>query len=294
MIENAEQLQSLRQRLSHHLVAGLIYNTPIEEANEIVRGLTEISIRNPNFKVVLINDSLVLDINVLDQVISPLIVLRHPIFEEYTGSATNVVINHRADGLTIDEELTEKNIRKALRSGKLDFIDVMNVELFSSFEKSIVAIITTHPSVDDLSRPGNIDFFKLMAKFLYQGGAQKFSEFDYAIINGLEILDVAHDFQLDTLAVHPDQKFFLAILKDIETGYLYNGPIIKESEGFPDVKSADTISQFIRDFRDKKLSVYLKTENRDPTPVFKDNILQVYGSNFITLVKDRKWAPAGE
>lgn len=129
---------------------------------------------------------------------------------------------------------------------------------------------------------------------MYQGGLSKFSEYDFAIINGLEIVDVAHDFQLDTLPILQDQKFFLAILKDIDTGYLYNGPIIKESEAFPDVMTADTITQFVRDFRDRKLQPYLRTESRDSTPVVKDGILQIYGSNFISIVKDRKWAPAEE
>ena len=72
--------------------------------------------------------------------------------------------------MTIDEAQTEKNLRHALRS-RLDFLDVMNVELFSSFERSIVAILTNHPSVDDLSK--NVPFYKALAKFLYEGGLSK-------------------------------------------------------------------------------------------------------------------------
>lgn len=294
MISSPEELQALRQRVSHHLIVGLLYNRPTEEAGEIMRGLTEISIRNPNIKLVLVNSSHVIPYAALDYIVSPLIVLRHPIFEQYTGIVTNIVIHHRNDGIVIDDEKTENNIRKALRSGKIDYIDVTNVELFSSFERSIVALITTHPSVDDLSRPSNIEFFQLIAKFLYQGGLSKFSEYDFAIINGLEIRDVANDFQLDNLPIMEGQKFFLAILKDIDTGYLYNGPIIKESEAFPDVQTADTITQFVRDFKDRKLQPYLRTESRDSIPVTKDGILQVYGSNFISIVKDRKWAPEEE
>jgi hypothetical protein len=37
----------------------------------------------------------------------------------------------------------------------------------------------------------------------------------------------------------------------------------------------------------------LKTETRDPTPVIKDSILRVYGSNFISLVKERKFTKPG-
>ena len=63
--------------------------------------------------------------------------------------------------------MTEKNLRKTLAS-KLDFIDAANVELYSTFERSIVAIVTNHPSVDDLSK--NMPFYKALAKFLYEGG----------------------------------------------------------------------------------------------------------------------------
>jgi hypothetical protein len=151
------------------------------------------------------------------------VVIRHPIFAEYVGLFENVVINHKDDGLTIDEERTERNLRQALRSSRLDFIDAMNVELYSSFDRKIVALVTNHPSVDDLSR--NVPFYKALAKFLYEGGLTKHSEYDYAIINALEIKDVAHDFQLDTF--YPDRNFWLVILKDVDTGYLYEDIIIR-------------------------------------------------------------------
>lgn len=129
---------------------------------------------------------------VLDNAITPLIILRHPIFEDIIGSTVNVIITYKEDGETVDEEATELSLRKALRSGQLDFIDVMNVELYSDFQRPIVAIVTNHASVDDLSKNG--PFFKVLAKFLYEGGLKKHHEFDYAIINALEIKDVAHDF----------------------------------------------------------------------------------------------------
>ena len=42
------------------------------------------------------------------------------------------------------------------------------------------------------------------------------------------------------------------------------------------------------------MHAYLKTEKQDATPFFEGNILRVYGSNFISLVKERKYAPAEE
>jgi thiol-disulfide isomerase/thioredoxin len=38
----------------------------------------------------------------------------------------------------------------------------------------------------------------------------------------------------------------------------------------------------------------LKTEKLDPTPFFAGNILHVYGSNFISLVKERNYASPDE
>jgi hypothetical protein len=176
-------------------------------------------------------------------------VIRHPIFSDYVGLFENVVINHKDDGLTIDEERTERNLRQALRSSKLDFIDAMNVELYSTFDRSIIAIVTNHPSVDDLSK--NLPFYKALAKFLHEGGLSKHPEYDFAIVNALEIKDVAHDFQLNTF--HTDRNFFLVILKDIDTGYLYEDIIIRESEEMALVQTADTIKAYIEEYKSRKL-----------------------------------------
>lgn len=179
----------------------------------------------------------------------------------------------------------------ALRN-KIDFIDATNVELYADFQRPIVALVTNHPSVDDLSR--NQDFFKLLASFLNQGGLKKFAadQFDYAIINALEVKDIAYDFQLSTF--HPDRNFFLVILKDMDTGYLLDEPIIKEKEDQPNVMTADTIQQFVSQYKKGQLQVYLRTETLDHAPVIKEGVLQVYGSNFVTLVKERRYAPAEE
>ena len=168
-----------------------------------------------------------------------------------------------------------------MRSGKIDYLDVMNVELFSSFERPIVGIVSTHASIDDLSK--NIPFYKVLAKFLYDGGVSKHPDFDYAIINGLEITDVANDFQLSTF--YPNREFFLVILKDIDTGYI----IIRENQDMPKVQTADSIDKFIQQYSQNELKIYLKTETKDTKLVYSDGVLQVYGSNFISIVKERKF-----
>lgn len=78
--------------------------------------------------------------------------------------------------------MTVKNINQLIKSHHLDFIDNMNVDLYTDFERPIVTIFTNHASVEDLSK--NQDFYKLIARFLYEGGASKHPEFQFAIING--------------------------------------------------------------------------------------------------------------
>ena len=86
----------------------------------------------------------------------------------------------------------------------------------------------------------------------------------------------------------------MAVLANKNVGYLYDGPIIKEAKKLTsEVESSEVVYKFIQDFRDNKLQAYLKSETSDPTPVIRDSILRIYGSNFISLVKERKYAPQG-
>ena len=57
---------------------------------------------------------------------------------------------------------------------------------------------------------------------------------------------------------------------------------------------AEIVETFISDYKANKLHAYLKTEKAETEPFFEGNILRVYGSNFISLVKERKYAPAEE
>jgi len=86
----------------------------------------------------------------------------------------------------------------------------------------------------------------------------------------------------------------LGLLEDAETGYLHDGIIIRENEKMPMVMTADTIDHFLGDFKAGKIKVYLKTETSNPELVLKDGILQVYGSNFVSIVKERKFSATEE
>lgn len=161
----------------------------------------------------------------------------------------------------------------------------MNVEFYSSFERPIVAIVTTHASVDDLSK--NIPFYRTLARFLYEGGLKKYPQFDFAIINALEVTDIQTDFQLETF--YQGRQFFLVILKDTDSGYLYEPPIIREHETMDKVMTADTIDSYLTQYKNEQLRIYLKTETQNTKPFYKKGILQVYGSNFIQIVKERSY-----
>lgn len=106
----------------------------------------------------------------------------------------------------------------------VDYLDLENINLYSRFEKPIVGIVSTHPTIHTIEK--NYPFYKVMLKMLYQGGFEKNPEYEYAIINGLEIYDVVHDLQLDD----NDRHFHLVILEDEETGYRYDGVVIRENE----------------------------------------------------------------
>ncbi len=99
---------------------------------------------------------------------SSIIVYHHPIFEPVLGPFVDVVINHREDGLTIDEEATYSNIKDMFKASRLDFLDTWNYDFYNSFEKPIVALFTNHPSVEDLG--GNKEFYSQLARILYKGG----------------------------------------------------------------------------------------------------------------------------
>lgn len=268
VISSVDRLNTLRKQVPHHLVVGLTYAKSDEDVEEITRVLTLIQQRNPNIKVILVNEFKILPDSVIYGAASPVIVLRQPIFEEFIGMHEDVVVFYK-DGSRIDDIETEKQMKKTLRNSRIDFIDNMNINLYDNFERSIVSIVTTHPSADDISR--NQAFYKALAKFLYDGGLLKHPEYDYAIINANQITSLEHDFQLSMN--YPGRNFFLAILKDQDTGYIYEDVIIRENESMEKVMTADTIDKYLKDYRENKLNVYLRSEKRETELTYEGRIL---------------------
>jgi hypothetical protein len=110
-ISTAERLNQLRNQLSHHLVAGLLFDRAPMVVAQVERALYDMQLKNPLIKFVLIEDSSVMPIDTVMNAVSPLILVRHPIFEPHLGYYENVIISYREDGTSIDDDLTVKNIK---------------------------------------------------------------------------------------------------------------------------------------------------------------------------------------
>ena len=73
----------------------------------------------------------------------------------------------------------------------------------------------------------NLKTYQALAKFLFEAGVSKYPEYNFAIINAIDLKNLALDFQLEQY--HADRKFFLAILDNNQVGYLYDGALISEN-----------------------------------------------------------------
>ena len=63
---------------------------------------------------------------------------------------------------------------------------------------------------------------------MFESGVNHFHEYNFAIINALEVKEVSSNFQLEEH--HADRNFFFAVLSNKNVGYLYDGAIVKEGK----------------------------------------------------------------
>jgi len=157
LIKTSDRLNKLRSQINHHLVVGILFDKAPSEVSELVSAFGVMQNKHPNIRFALVEDPTVLPEEVAYQAVSSIILYRHPIFEKLLGAFENVVINHREDGVTIDDEATVANIKKLCKAPRLDFIDQWNVDYYFDFERPIVAIFTNHQSVEDLEK--NQEFY---------------------------------------------------------------------------------------------------------------------------------------
>jgi hypothetical protein len=207
-VTTKERLEQLRGQVAHHLIVGLLFDKAPMVTAEVERSLFDMQLNNPLLKFVIVEDSSVVPEAVV-HAISPIVLIRHPIFEAHLGYYDNVIITYREDGTSIDDELTVQNINKLFVKGRFNFIDGMNGWKITegNFEKPIVSIIVNHVSINEIGK--NIQLYKNLAKLIFDSGVNKFTEYEFAIINALEVKEVSSNFQLEQF--HPNRNFFLAI-----------------------------------------------------------------------------------
>ena len=152
LVTSAARFNKLRSQINHHLVVGILFDKAPSEVTELVRALGDMQNKYPHIRFALVEDPKVLPEEVAYQAVSSIILYRHPIFESLLGAFENVVINHREDGVTIDEVATVDNIKKLCKAPRLDFIDQWNKDYYFDFERPIVAIFANHQSVGDLEK----------------------------------------------------------------------------------------------------------------------------------------------
>ncbi len=58
---------------------------------------------------------------------------------------------------------TYDEIKSALKS-KIDYLDLENIYLYTSFSKPIVAIVSTHPTIGNIEK--NYEFYQVVVKFI--------------------------------------------------------------------------------------------------------------------------------
>jgi hypothetical protein len=66
-------------------------------------------------------------------------------------------------------EQANSDLKRSLKHS-VDILDLENVHLYTTFEKPLVAVVTTHPSINDVGR--NLDFYRLIVKALVRGGLE--------------------------------------------------------------------------------------------------------------------------
>lgn len=108
-VTTSERLEQLRVQVAHHLIVGLLFDKAPMVTAEVERSLFDMQLMNPLLKFVIVEDSSVVP-EELVYAISPIVLIRHPIFEAHLGYYENVIISYREDGTSIDDELTIKNI----------------------------------------------------------------------------------------------------------------------------------------------------------------------------------------
>eukprot|EP00347_Sterkiella_histriomuscorum_P000738 403374694 len=274
-ITSRERFVELRNQIDHHFVLGVLHRPQYRDQTlEMIRMLQDL---NTHIKFAFIEDLSFVPDKFSALIHSEIVIIRCPLLDEYQF-VVEVKVTH-------DVEETNRNVRNALKSN-VDYLDLENINLYTGFEKPIVAIVSTHQTIHNIEK--NYPFYKVILKFLSQGGYEQNPNYEYAILNGLEIQDVVLELQLE----ESERSFNLIILEDEDTGYRYDGVVIRENESQPQVKPAQVINDFVTQYKKGQLKQFLKSETKETELVYEPSgILKLYGSNFIDVVHTKLEKP---
>lgn len=189
-ISTKERFDQLRKQVSHHLIVALLFEKAPMVVAEVERSFYDMQLKSPLLKFVIVEDASVIPEQMAMTAVSPIVLVRHPIFENHLGYFENVIIAYHEDGRSIDHALTVQSINDIFTRSPFKFIDGMNGQKIykGEIEKPLVSIIVNHVSVDEVGK--NLELYQNFASILFESGVNQFPEYEFAIINALEVKEV--------------------------------------------------------------------------------------------------------
>ncbi|CDW80840.1 protein disulfide-isomerase a4 [Stylonychia lemnae] len=264
LIVTPERFDELRREQDHNFVMAISDNPQLKD--QMMLSLVHLQNQNQHVKFTYIEDSAILPEKYQKLITQKMVVIRNAMIDDFE------LLENVEPGNDMTE--LEYNLLRALKS-RINYLDLDNIHLYATFERPIVGIVSIHPTIHNLDK--NAQFYKVLARFLNQGGLKLHPEFDYVILNGFDIKGVTHDLQLD----ESERGFHLIILEDAETGFRFEGNIMREKENQQVLQTADIINNFISMYKSKQLNQYFRSENKNDQAEYDEKgILKLTGHNF--------------
>jgi hypothetical protein len=105
-ISTKERFDQLRKQVSHHLIVALLFEKAPMVVAEVERSFYDMQLKSPLLKFVIVEDASVIPEQMAMTAVSPIVLVRHPIFEHHLGYFENVIIAYHEDGRSIDDAKT--------------------------------------------------------------------------------------------------------------------------------------------------------------------------------------------
>jgi hypothetical protein len=102
-VKTYERFEQLRAQVSHHLFVGLLYDKVPFVTEDVHRFLFTMQSKNPLLKFVIVEDKQVVP-NEIRNAVSPLVMVRHPVFAPLFGLFEDIVISYREDSKSINDK----------------------------------------------------------------------------------------------------------------------------------------------------------------------------------------------